>query len=479
MFRLKLCRTAICLASLFFINLHCTKIDTTTIGNGLIPAVDNVTTLDTTISVTANNFDSSVIDCAKIYPTDDRPFGYISNDPSFGTTSVNIYTEFKPAFFPFAFRAARTLDSVVIILSYRKTYGDSSVPQRVNVFRINETPFVADSSTCTFHDFDQLAIIGSKIFTPQRLMDSVFGFNERAVNQLRIPLSNAFGQSILSLDSTSGFKNDSAFKRFISGFAITPDLNFGGNSLSFFNLADTNSRLAIYYHYLDTTSKPAVASFRLSNGINSYSQSGTYVRRIRGNSSITNFLGRNTSGDNEIYIQTTPGTYALIKTPDLARVSNRIIHRAELIVDQVYTPSLTDLFFLTPNFLYLDVADTANNYRPELCDFNVSSSSGPNFNTFGGYRTYVSDFQGHTISRYTFNVSRYVQNVITKQVSPRTFRLSSPTVIQSVPFSEQLCNTGTPGFNVALNQPVIGRVKLGGGNNLNYRMRLHIIYSRL
>jgi hypothetical protein len=39
------------------------------------------------------------------------------------------------------------------------------------------------------------------------------------------------------------------------------------------------------------------------------------------------------------YIQKTPGTFAMIKIPGIARLSNRIVHRAELIVEQIYDPS--------------------------------------------------------------------------------------------------------------------------------------------
>ena len=471
---------AIVVALISLISWKCTKIDTTTIGNGLIPAVDNVSTFDTTVSVIANNYDSASKDCVKLFPTDERPLGYISNDPFFGTTRANIYAEFKPSSFPFSFPTTRTLDSVVIVLSYKKTFGDSTIQQKVNVYQINSIPFKADSSSCTFHDFD-VPLLGSKTFLPKRLSDSVIAFNEKAVNELRIPLTTAFGQSLLSRDTTNAFKSDSAYKRFFNGFAIVADPTAGGNSISYFNLVDSNSKLAVYYHYLDTTMKPAVTNFRLSFGINSFSQSATYIARSRGTSEITNFLGAspNPIGDSLIYIQTSPGTYALIKTPALSSVSNRIIHRAELIIDQVYTPSPSDAFFTTPNYLYLDVKDSSNSYRPNLCDFNVTNGGGPNFSEFGGFRTLAQDYLGRTISRYTFNISRYVQNVITKQVSPRTFRLSAPVIVASGTFTELLCNAATPGFNVVINEPLMGRVKLGGGNNSNYRMRLHIIYSRL
>ena len=42
----------------------------------------------------------------------------------------------------------------------------------------------------------------------------------------------------------------------------------------------------------------------------------------------------NPAGDNFVYIQTSPGSYATLKIPGLTGLSNRIIHRAELIMDQ-------------------------------------------------------------------------------------------------------------------------------------------------
>ena len=475
---MKLFLAALTLVFFSLLTWNCTKIDTTTIGNSLIPAVDNVSTFDTTISVIANNYDSSGKDCIKLYPTDDRPMGFISNDPLFGNTNANIYVEFKPPYFPYSFPVTRTLDSAILVLSYKRSYGDSTAPQKVNVFQISNIPFKADSSTCTFQDYD-FPLLGSNIFTPQRLADSVIRFREKAINELRIPLSSAFAQSFFSRDSTNAFKSDSAFKRFFNGFAIAPDLSFGGKAICFFNLVDSNSKIAFYYHYLDTTMKQGLTNFRLSNSASSYSQSATYVNRSRGNSEITLFQNRPSTGDSSIFIQTSPGSYALIQTPALVNLNNRIIHRAELILEQVYSPSPSEQFFTTPSFLYLDVRDSSNNFRPELCDFNVSGGSGPNFGEFGGFRTLANDYLGRPINRYTFNISRYVQSIVTKQSPVRTFRLSAPAIVKSPTFSEQLCNTGTAGFNIALNAPLVGRVKLGGGNNSNYRMRLHIIYSKL
>ena len=39
--------------------------------------------------------------------------------------------------------------------------------------------------------------------------------------------------------------------------------------------------------------------------------------------------------DELVYIQNTPGSFATIKIPGLAGLNNRVVHRAELIMEQV------------------------------------------------------------------------------------------------------------------------------------------------
>ena len=459
-----------------FFNWNCTKIDNTELGGGLIPVVDNVHTFDTVLSVIANNFDSVSSDCAKIYPSDYHSLGQISNDPYFGTTRSILYAEFKPPFFPYNFPASRTLDSIVLVLSYKSAYGDSTLPQKVNVFQISGI-FNPDSSSCKFFDFDE-PLLGSTVYTPAKLNDSAIGFGERTTNQLRIKLDNAFGQSLLSQDSLTGLKSDSAFQTFFKGFAISPDFSYGGNALSYFNLQDSNSKLAVYFRFIDATNvtDTTVYNFRLT----SFAGDANYVARNHAGSEILNHLDHPATGDDVIYIQTTPGTSAEIQIPGLSGLSNRIIHRAELVMDQVYSPNTLDNFFATPSILYLDLKDTAGggSYRPIPCDFNTLSGP-PNIATFGGFRTIAKDPFGNDISRYTFNISRYVQKIVTNGRLNSTLRLRAPgDIINATSFVDE-CNQVVQALNYPVNIPTIGRVKLGGGNNANYRMKLRIIYSNL
>ncbi|MEO6330525.1 MAG: DUF4270 family protein, partial [Ginsengibacter sp.] len=460
------------------LNFNCTKIDSTDIGADLLPAVDNVNTFDTVLNVIANNFDTASTECFIIYPQDEHSLGYIKNNPLFGTTKSIIYTELKPDVYPFNFPANRTLDSVVLVLSYKAAYGDTTASQKVNVYQISNL-FTPDTSSCKFYDYDP-TILGSAIYTPQQLKDSVKGFEEASSGQLRIKLSDAFGQLLISRDSSNAFKSDSIFRTFFKGFAIVPDVNFGGNALTYFNLSDTNTKLAVYMKSGTAPIDTSVFNFRLTN----LSYSANYVVRDHTGAEITGHLAKPVAGDDLIYIQTTPGTYATIKIPDLDRLSNRIIHRAVLTMDQVYADNTLNNFFSTPNILYLDLKDDTSlsiPFRPVPCDF-TASAGGPNITTLGGFRNIVKDPLGRDISRYTFTISRFVQKAVTKGHISSTFRLRAPDAISNPNplgyFDE--CGQGiSPFFYYPINLHGFGQVKLGGGNNVDYRMKLYILYSKI
>lgn len=459
-----------------FLNWNCTKIDNTNIGAELLPAVDNVNTFDTTIEVIANNFDSVLSDCSVIYPADDHSLGCINSNPLFGTTKSIIYIELKPSVFPFKFPDNRTLDSVVLVLSYKNSFGDTTIPQKVNVYQISGS-FKPDTSSCRFYDFNP-QLLGSATYAPQQLNDSVKAFREASSHQLRIKLNNIFSQALVSQDSSTAFKSDSAFKDFFKGFAIVPDSNFGGNAVSYFNLADTNTKLSVYLKSVTgTVTDTLVYNFRLSG----LSATANYIGRNHSGAEIANHLQQPTQGDDLIYIQTTPGTYAEINIPGLSTLSNRIIHRAVLTMDQVYSDNTVDNVFSTPDILFIDLLDTGltRKFKTIPCDFNIASGT-PNTRTFGGFRTSAKDIQGHNISRYTFDISRYIQKIATTHRLNSKLRLRAPdNIINTLaPYLDD-CGQGVSPFFYPLNIPAYGQVKLGGGNNPNYKMKLYIVYSNI
>jgi hypothetical protein len=457
----------------------CTKIDTTSLGGSLIPPVDNIHTFDTTLSVIANNFDTAV--CDSVYRSDLHALGIIPNDPYFGKTTANMYFELKPQYFPFTFPAADKdsllLDSAVLILHYANSYGDTLVPEKAFVYKLDDK-FSTDTTytTCNVFSYNPANLIGEQTFIPARLVDSVHALKEDASNQLRVRLSDAFAKTFIS-DSSVIFVSDSTFKLYFKGFALVADQLFGGNSINYFDLGNTDTRLSFY---LRSSLNNVKDTTRIDFPFTIYSGEANSVIRERGTSEITNNVSHAPAGDSIIYIQTSPGSYAELKIPGLGGLSNRVIHRAELIVEQVYSGLSSDAYLTTPNYLYLDRKDTSISgaYRPIPCDFTTTSGT-PNFSYFGGIKKLINDGSGHQVSQYVFNISRYVQSIVTKGVKNATLRLSSPySITNSIPIVDE-CGNGIAPFNFPLNNIADGGVKLNGTNNTSTRIRLHIIYSTL
>ncbi len=461
----------------------CTKIDTTNLGQNLIPVVDNIHTFDTTLSVIADNFDTTA--CDSVYRSDLHALGFIPNDPYFGSTKANMYFELKPQYYPFNFPASDKdsllLDSAVLVLHYSNTYGDTLTPQKVLVYKLSDQ-FTTDTnnigttySTCNVFNYNTANVIGEKTFVPARLADSVHAFKEDASNELRIRLSDAFAQGFIT-DSSEIFANDTTYKNYFKGFALLMDETFGGNAINYFDLGSADTRLSFYVR---TSLSNVKDTLSVNFTFTSYSGEANSVVHERGTSEITNHVSHPANGDSLIYIQTAPGSYAELKIPGLNGLSNRVIHRAELIVDQVYDPSPLLTYLTTPAYLYLDAKDTlSNTFNPIPCDFNISTGQ-PNFSYFGGPGKLIDDGNGHQVSEYVFNISRYVQSIVTRDSSNTTLRLQAPyQIINNAAYIDR-CGIGVPPFNLPLNNIADGGVKLNGTNNTSTRIRLHIIYSTL
>jgi hypothetical protein len=474
------------LTSVLLIFSACKKInEATDLGDDLIPAVDNITTFDTTLAVeTYNGIFEILSDSARSFSIDQFFLGRISNDPLFGQTDASIYLELKPSFYKFGFKNighpdSLFLDSAVLVLDYVGTYGDTTVPQQIEVREIT-SEFRFDSNYYVNRNGFTLGgtIAPPKSFVPSQLNDSVKSYLDTSINQLRIRLDQAFGEKLLLADSTgtpAPYASDSAFREFFKGFAISP--SGGGNAIMAFNLGGANTKLAFYYRYQkggtgianqDTT----VDYFRFTT----VCASANLVSRTH--SPAVTAASTNPAEDPLVYIQATPGTFANIKVPALPTLSNRLIHRAELIMEQVYDNS--DTIFPPPTGLFLDAWDPATSkFRTVPYDFSPDGQGSFNFGSFGTFPTNQLDpNSGKNIKVWKFNVSRYVQHVLTQTVPYFDLRVFAPYYTFAW---YRAYPTTSEGQQLIYVNPSIarGRVRLGGGNHPTQRMRLRLIYSKI
>ena len=446
----------------------CRKINQATeLGNKLVPAADNVHTFEVSLASLTNNtlFD----DTTRVLYNDPVGLGDI-DDPEFGHTHSGVDFNVTPSAFgtyPFTNTDSLAIDSVVLSLSYVAAFGDTvnSGIQTFHVFEIAPNSGFNDTTLYKYadpaSDFPTTGLeLGSATFAVKDLDDTITlvrGSDTTLVSHvLRIRLDNSFGDRLAHYDTTNGYKSDSLFRSLFAGFAIKADAS--GNALSYFNLSDlNNTKLTVYFRY----GKNDTSSFDYYHSINGQSN---FVDRQPGGNYLT-YLG-NGAGD-QIYLQSSPGSYATVKIPSLDTFSNKVIHRAEIVATKI--PSVGDGVYSAPVQLMLDRKNKTGDTVFLLENDLVATSSGTvAFSAFGG--SLQSD------NTFRFNISRYIQSIITKHEPNDTLRIYAP--LRTTVYNSNLRQFMSIRVMDAIAK---GRIVLGGGSyaDSTSRLRLRIIYSNL
>ncbi|HRO86046.1 MAG TPA: DUF4270 domain-containing protein [Niabella sp.] len=481
---------SVCTAILFF---SCKKINLPTdVGLDVIPEVDNIHTFDTTLEVVAYNgiFDIAN-DSTRSYKTYPQFLGLIDNDPIFGKTDARMFFELLPGTrIPFPNTPDKlTLDSVVLVMSYIETYGDTAAVQTIRVSELAQSNIFKDSAYLIKNNpFVTSKVLGSKTIIPFKLKDSVniaHTEDSATLRQMRIRLDDSFGDRLLNYD-TSGVNNayhsDSTFRTFFKGFALQSIS--GGNAIMGFSLA--GSKLAVYYRNENKTTAgkidTSVTYFRFAN----YSPSANYIHRDYSGTQVL-ATANDDIPDNLVYIQSQPGTFATLKIPGLKALPKSIIHLAELSMESVYDSK--DTLFSAPDALFMDTYDSSVSkfvtipYSQQVINlmdnFGISYGYGvSNYAEFGSFPNSGFDLAGNVIKKWRFNLTRYVQNVLINKAKPYNLRLYAPK-------SMLIYNGETPTENTQVTiEPFstivygVGRVRLGGGNQPGQKMKLRVVYSK-
>lgn len=482
----------------------CTKLDTTNLGGDVIPEVDNIYTFADTLDIETTQGFFTDSDTIALRSNDMHVLGKISGDPLFGGTDAQLFLQLKPTFFPFYLGNSGDqkveLDSVVLCLNYSGFWGDSITPLTFQVNQVN--PLADDPYWDSGFNFIPVSygpnvgsVIASGLEVDVRKLKETVKIskgNDSVQYQVRLNLgnSNLFIREFFSADSSlsalnNGYHSDSTFKRKFPGLAVIPT---GGNALLYTILSDAKTRLEIHYkkrspeNVLDTTFTSLTLIPLTSLAITPSSTANKIIR----DRSTGSYPAPGLSQD-EIYLQSSPGTYALLNIPGLTGYPNRVIHRAAIEVVQVPGDYVTDSLFYAPNYLYLDIKDTGATvrYKAMYFDLNPNYLYDPDKITsslyypgsvdyfyFGGFKKSKADPNtGREISYYNFNITRYVQHIATHQRPNYPLRLSAPYQFRYMQHS--------PSFIFYNNVISQGRVRVGGGNHPLYKMRMIIIYSRV
>ncbi len=455
----------------------CTKIRTTELGGGLIPAVDNVTVFDTTLEVISSVYELG--DSTRILRNADHAFGLLE-DPFFGKTEAEIYLQLHPERFgsyPFgsSLDSLIGLDSVVLSLKFKAVYGDTNSVQNFKVFEIDQAAPFQDSLggyLISHPPFAASNLIAQKNHVPfYTLNDSLSYIRVKdtvlAANELRITLPNEFGLRIMNFDTTI-YKTDSAFNSHFKGFAILPDAaSIMKKALAYFSISDqTGTRLS--FHYRTTKNGKAdttVTDFVLRTGD---SATANLVRRDPSGTPYGDQLVNGTGNQSEVFIQSTPGNYSLIQIPGLGDLNNRLLYKAVLIADQL--EGYEDNTYPVPGLLFLDAVDSANNrYLTIPNSWVFLQNNSPLYYdpaVFGGFLNN---------KRFEFDLTSYVQGIVTRKEKSYALRMYAP--FSTRPVATTVSSNQLP---LSLSSRLGGgRTVVGGGAHPDKKMRLYLVYSKL
>lgn len=481
----------------------CNKINLPTdLGQDLIPPVDNIHTFDTSLDVeTYNKISAFADDSAKSVYSDEQFLGQINNDPIFGKTNAQMFFQLSPGNGKLTFRNApgkRYIDSVVLIVKYVETYGDSTMPQNIEVSELSASNHFKPSGSnrdsaysVRYNGFTTTGVLGTKSVVPSTLDDSLIDIRGKdtikVAGQLRIKLNSSFGQRLLNYDTTGvndAYSSDSLFLTKFAGFALKS--TSGGNAIMGFNLNDTSTRLAVYYKYDNATTAgdldTAVANFYLAGRV----ATANYIGRDYAGTQVASTANDNVK-DPLVYIQNTPGTSATIKVPGINAFSNSIIHLAELQMEEVFDAQ-DSLFYAAP--LFLDMTDSSGGGSFKTIPLSIENSfltiassaysiyaiGSSGYLSFGSRPFYKKDPYNNLIKQWKFNVTRFVQGKVKNIFPSGDFRLyTTPNLIINNG------NPNSPGKILVQSASAYGRgrVRLGGGNHTAQKMKLRIVYSKL
>lgn len=373
------------------------KKDPYSIGLELLPASD---TLNIKVS------DTSTINACSLLQdsirTDRATTGILGSmlDPIFGKTTASMYTQFRLSTEGPLFGTNPTLDSLVLVLPYKTSYGNLTTIQNIRVYELSEDLHY-DSIYYSNHTMQTYPnLLANYSFRP-RPKDSVIIGKDTVGPQLRISLTrftNYLGNKILTAPSSAMATGD-AFIAFMKGLYVesTP-VNSGGALLSFdFNSAV--SKLVLYYHNKEGGDTTQIHFDMPVNSLCSYFNRFDHNKYMDASSDFKKevLYHDTTVSLNKLFMQGLGGVWTRIRLPyikNFAKGHHVAIHNALLVVKNYET-------------------DTTLNPPPELSIIKMDSTGKiSNLIDYDEGAGYYGGTYNKTARTYSFRISRHIQQIL-------------------------------------------------------------------
>ncbi len=315
-------------------------------------------------------------------------------DPVFGQTIGGVYLQFNLEEARHRFGPNPVMDSMILFLLYRDSYGDTTTPL---TFRAYEMEAGIDRDSVYYSNLElpiKNTDVSNTNFIPSPSDSLIFGgdtlppmlkvrmdFNDELANKLLMAPDYA-------MDSNSGFHD-----YFKGVYVVADPVEYGGALLSF-DILSNYSEMILYYHNdtVDSLSFDYMIT-PLNATINTYEH----------NFDNSDFLfrqqvveGDTTLGEDNFYLQGGSGVASIIKFPNFKNWSkNTVLNEAKLVLN---VSEEEPLWGVPEQLSMAQIEDDGSfGYLPDQIE-ELEIYFG------GGYKS--------STNSYTFRITRYLQSLI-------------------------------------------------------------------
>lgn len=335
-------------------------------------------------------------------------------DPIFGRSVTSIYAQVVTNTSAPDFGDNAVLDSVVLMLAYAPSlcYGKLDEQYTMEVYQLDEQ---LDKEK-DYYTTDSFAVkqtpIGTLTFEPN-ITDSVTvvepsgdsTIEKKLIPHLRVRLDDAFGNSIMQLDSAI-LADDSSFLESFKGIWLKPASQNAG--MLNFAMRNTNTNLRFYYHNATDTT---FYDFRIyaSNPVT------MHQRNYYAGSLVEQYISQQGQERNDslLFLQGMKGLDIEFEIPFPEQLSGIIINKAELVLPIMSLPEDSDEFDPTSQMYANEVlSDTS---LAEIDDIYLASlrySISDFGNYFGGK---VEDDDTYKLS-LSAHLQQMIEGKVTKKI---------------------------------------------------------------
>ncbi len=358
------------------------------LGDNLIhnPELNHFTSDSTAIITTYNIIDSVFT----LNP--DFPIIGSSNDVQFGKTNASLFSELHLAQNDISFGDNPVLDSIVLNLKYKNYFGDTTLNQHFQIYRLTEQ--LDTVKKYSNQNYATGEMLGDVFFTPAVQNITINGEDESiSFLSQSLRLNDAFGTEILSKSGGVELSDNVNFTTYFNGLHIVPQNDFGLDQGTFFTIDYEASNIKLYYNN-------DVESDSLNFVFNTSTKSLNHYEHDYSNSNAETSLLTDTSTEN-LFIQSMAGMDVVVEFPDLSALDSTYINKAVLII-----PRSEDTISNFDTYVRL----RAEHFNEEEGKYESTIDE----KTYGG--GYIEEY-----GRYEFVITRYIQELINEKTTEKLY----------------------------------------------------------